>query len=112
SFKINDHEFSVSATGFIRDTKDKIVQEINERINDAIQTTPFVNLGKTKSIGFDAELSYSFKKDLNVLFNVSKFNSLYNVTYDKHGQILPGYKKQLPNDPFFTINSSVQSTLD
>lgn len=112
SFKISDHEFSISATGFIRDTKDKIVQEINEQMNDAIQTAGYENLSKTKSIGFDAELGYSFKNALNVLVNVSRFNSVYNVKYDENGQILPNYNKQLPNEPFFTINSSIQYTVD
>lgn len=112
SFRVKDHKFSVSATGFIRDTKDKIVLEINDKINDAIQTSPYENLGKTKAIGFDTEVSYTFKNALTVMFNLSRFNSLYNAKYDEHGQIYTNYNKQLPNDPFLTINSSIQYTVD
>ncbi|UZR99638.1 TonB-dependent receptor [Chondrinema litorale] len=110
TYTIGDHKFSVSATGFIRDTKDKIVQRINPRINDAVQTNPYENLGKTKSIGFEAELNYTYKKALRVMLNTSKFNSVFNTQYDANGNQYSNYNQQLPNEPFFTINSSVQYT--
>lgn len=110
AFTIDDHKFSISSTGFIRDTRDKIVQRINPRINDAVQTNPYENLGKTKSIGFEGEVNYAYKKRLNVMFNLSKFNSVFNTKYDPNGNVYSNYNQQLPNEPFFTINSGVQYT--
>lgn len=102
------NKLSVYASGFLRDTKDKIVRRINPRLNDAVQTDPFENLGKTKSIGFEGELNYTWNDNLNVLVNFSKFNSVFNIRYDPNGKEYTYYKQQLPNEPFFTINSTVQ----
>lgn len=107
-YHLDNHKISISGTGFIRDTKDKIVQRINSRLNDAIQTNPFENLGKTKSIGFEAEANYNYGNKLDVIFNVSRFNTLFNMKYDQNGNIFDFYKKQMPNEPYLTINSSVQ----
>lgn len=107
----NVHKLSVYTSGFIRDTRDKIVQRINPRMNDAVQTDPFENLGKTKSIGFEAELNYTLKNNLNVLLSVSKFNSVFNLRYDANGNEYRYYNKQLPNEPFFTINSMLQYSI-
>jgi len=112
AFTIKDHKFSISGTGFVRDTRDKIVQRINPRINDAVQTNPYENLGKTKSIGFETEVNYTYKKLLNVMFNLSKFNSVYNTKYDPNGNVYSNYNQQLPNEPFFTINSGLQYTFN
>ncbi|WP_192349697.1 TonB-dependent receptor plug domain-containing protein [Algoriphagus sp. Y33] len=103
-----DHKISLYASGFLRDTKDKIVRRINPRLNDAVQTDPFENLGKTKSIGFEGEVNYSFKNNLSILVNFSKFNSVFNMRYDNNGNEYTYYNQQLPNEPFFTINSTVQ----
>lgn len=111
TYSRNVHKFSVSGTGFIRDTRDKIVQRINPRLNDAIQTNPYENLGKTKSIGFEAEVAYTYKNRFNVMINTSKFNSVFNTKLDPNGNVYSYYKQQLPNEPFFTINSTVQYTL-
>lgn len=110
NYSIADHKLSFSGTGFIRDTRDKIVQRINPRINDAVQTNPFENLGKTKSIGFEAELNYLYDKRLNVMLNMSRFNSVFNMKYDANGNVYDNYNQQLPNEPFFTVNSAVQYT--
>ncbi|UCS95274.1 TonB-dependent receptor [Echinicola marina] len=111
SFERNEHEFSFSGTGFIRDTRDKITREINDRINDAVQTAPFVNLGKTKAIGFEGQVNYSYKKALLATLNFSKFNSVYNTKYDANGNVFDHYNQQIPNDPFFTVNSSLEYTV-
>ncbi|MCE7054625.1 TonB-dependent receptor [Algoriphagus sp. AGSA1] len=103
-----DHKINLYASGFLRDTKDKIVRRINPRLNDAVQTDPFENLGKTKSIGFEGEINYAFKENLSVLVNFSKFNSVFNMRYDNNGNEYTYYNQQLPNEPFFTINTTVQ----
>ncbi len=107
-YKIAKHTISYGMNGFIRDTKDKIVRRSNTRINDAEQTAPFENLGKTRSKGFDMELNYDYSKRLIVFVNASKFNTVYNIKFDESGREMPYYNQQLPNEPFFTISGSVQ----
>jgi len=103
-FPIGRHRFDASASVFIRDTKDKIVQQISTRINDAVQTAPFENLGKTKAKGFEVELNYSYDRKLDISLNMSRFNSVFNIKYDSNGREYDYYNKQLPNEPYFTFN--------
>lgn len=115
-FKAGDYymgaqRFSFSATGFLRDTRDKIVRQINPRLNDAIQTSPFENLGKTQSLGIEAEANYAYGDKLSLLFNLSRFNTLFNMKEDAGGNRLDYYRKQMPNEPWFTFNSTAQYTL-
>ncbi|MDR6197740.1 TonB-dependent receptor plug domain-containing protein [Siphonobacter sp. SORGH_AS_0500] len=102
------HKYNFALSGFIRDTRDKIVQRVNPRLNDAVQTDPFENLGKTKSIGFELEGNYIYNNNLIIGLNASKFNSVFNMRYDANGREFDYYGRQLPNEPFFTINSTVQ----
>lgn len=111
-YEINRHKFSIGASGFIRDTRDKIVRRTQSNLNDAVQTAPFENLGKTKSIGFDAELNYIFSNTFDVLVNVSKFDTRFNNQYDNNGNVLSIYNVQIPNEPFLTSNANVRYTLD
>ena len=112
TYKYKKNTFSFSGSGFIRDTHDKIMPQFSENLNDATQVAPFINSGKTKAIGFEAELTYSYQEKLNVLISLSRFKSIYNVKHDGKGSILPQYKEQLPNEPFFTANASAQYILD
>ncbi len=102
------HKYNFALSGFIRDTRDKIVQRVNPRLNDAVQTDPFENLGKTKSIGFEVEGNYIYNNNLTIGLSASKFNSVFNMRYDPNGREYDYYGRQLPNEPFFTINSTVQ----
>jgi outer membrane receptor protein involved in Fe transport len=107
-FLADQHKFSFAASGFLRDTRDKIVRRVNPRLNDAVQTDPFENLGKTKSVGFEAQANYVLANNLNVAVNFSRFNSVFNIRHDANGREYDYYNKQLPNEPFFTINSTAQ----
>ncbi|HAO50861.1 MAG TPA: TonB-dependent receptor [Runella sp.] len=111
NFYTGKHRYSFAVSGFIRDTRDKIVQRINPRVNDALQTNPFENLGKNKAIGFEADLHYSFDNNLRVDVNMSKFNSVFNVRYDANGREYDYYNRQLPNEPYWTTNANVQYTI-
>lgn len=111
-YQVRDHKFSLSASGFIRDTRDKIVRRTQTNLNDAVQTAPFENLGRTKTLGFDAELQYIFNNRLNVLVNFSKFDTRFNRQYDNNGNVLSIYNIQIPNEPFLTSNANVSYTLD
>ncbi|WP_420153204.1 TonB-dependent receptor [Siphonobacter sp.] len=108
TYTSGSHKYNFAVSGFIRDTRDKIVQRVNPRLNDAVQTDPFENLGKTKSIGFEVEGNYIYNNNLTVGLSASKFNSVFNMQYDPNGREYDYYRRQLPNEPFFTINSTVQ----
>ena len=108
-YKLDQHKISFTVSGFIRNSKDKIVRQVNDRLNDALQVAPFENLGKTKAQGFETEIAYNFSNRLNVLVNLSKFKSVFNLKYDQNGREYEGrYNVQIPNEPFFTINGSIQ----
>lgn len=107
-YKIAQHSISLYGSGFLRDTRGKIVKEPQMTLNDAIQTAPYVNLNTTESKGFDAELNYNFKNKLNLLVNMSKFNTRVKAKYDSNGNVLFNYNAQIPSEPFFTANASAQ----
>lgn len=107
-YKIDNHKFTVGGSGFWRNSKDKIVRQFSNRLNEALQTSPAVNLGNAQSIGYEAALEYSYNSKLFVSMNMSKFNSLFKNKYDNNGNILPYYNQQLPNEPYFTVNGNVQ----
>ena len=107
-YLINQHKFSFGGSGFWRNSKGKIVREFSNRLNEALQTTPSVNLGTAQSIGYEASFEYSHNKRLFIGMNMSKFNSLFKDKYDKNGEILDNYNKQYPNEPYFIINGNAQ----
>ncbi len=107
-YKIAEHSVSLYASGFLRDTRGMIVREPQMTLNDAQQTAPFVNMRGTESKGFDAELNYIFKNNLNLLVNLSKFNTRVSTKYDSNGNVLFNYNAQIPSEPFFTANASAR----
>lgn len=110
ALRLKKHRFSVSANGFTRNTKDKIVRRAEDRlVNEAVQLMPYENLHLAQSLGFEGEVNYVYNNNLNVLFSFSKFNALFKQEFDPAtGQRLERYNKQLPNEPFFTMNGNVQ----
>ncbi|MDP5199773.1 TonB-dependent receptor plug domain-containing protein [Flavobacterium sp. DG2-3] len=107
-YLINHHKFSFYGNAFWRNIQDKIVRQISDRVNEAVQATPFINLGRSQSVGFETSVQYSFKDKLFAGVNLSKFNSVYKQKYDANGNLLSYYNKQLPNEPFFNINGNLQ----
>lgn len=118
--EFNKNKFSVYANFFWRNGYDKIFQQTRtEPVMDGrenqvedIQTSQFVNLPKTQSIGFEGEINYIYDNKLNAMVNFSKFNSLYKVKLDERGNPNSLYNFQIPNEPFFTINANVQYRLN
>lgn len=86
----------------------------NELLNSQeIEETQYINLGVAQSLGFEGELFYSYKNDLTVMINFSKFNSLFKQEFDPAtGQRMTYYNTQIPNEPFFTVNGNVQYRLN
>ncbi|MDA3616007.1 TonB-dependent receptor [Polluticaenibacter yanchengensis] len=110
-YKIDKHRFTVSGNLFWRNVKDRIMRQANTNLSDQeIELSPFVNIGLAQALGFEGELMYNYAEKLNVMFNFSKFNSLYKQEFDAAtGQRLSDYyNKQLPNEPFYTMNGNAQ----
>ncbi|MBE8721663.1 TonB-dependent receptor [Sphingobacterium pedocola] len=108
------NKLSLYASTFWRNGYDKIaVQAVDSviagRESDAnIETSKYINLGRTQSRGFEAEVIYVYDNKLNALVNFSRFNSLMKVELDENGQPHRLYNRQLPNEPFFMLNASLQ----
>lgn len=110
SFDVAAHKFSFSGNGFWRNMNDRIMRKASEGRNDELpEASPFVNIGIAQAAGFEGEIAYIYNNNLNVNLNFSKFKSLYKQKYDPAtGGVLDKYNKQLPNEPFFTVNTSAQ----
>ncbi len=116
----NKHRINLYGNMFWRNGYDKIIQQTRvdevipgrENQVEDIQVTQFVNLSKTQSIGFEAEVNYIYNNRLNAMLNFSKFNSLFKVQTDERGNPHSLYDKQVPNEPFFTVNANVQYRLN
>jgi len=118
--KSNKHKFSLYGNAFWRNGYDKIVLKTREeavvegrenQVED-IQITQFDNLSKTQSVGFEAEINYIYDNKLNAMLNFSKFNSLFKLKMDERGNPHSLYNRQIPNEPFFTVNSNIQYRLN
>ncbi|WP_025763306.1 TonB-dependent receptor [Dyadobacter tibetensis] len=115
TLKKGKHQLTLYGSLFWRNGFNKITLQAVEdaivqgRESDAdIQVTKFVNLSKTQSRGFEGELIYAYDNRFNALFNFSKFNSLFKQEFDEKGNPHDLYNLQLPNEPFFTMNGSLQ----
>lgn len=116
ALEVGKHKLSLYGNMFWRNGYDKIIQQTRteevvegrEGQVEDIQVTQFVNLSKTQSIGYEAEVNYVFDNRLNAMVNFSKFNSLFKVKSDEMGNPHSLYDKQIPNEPFFTVNGNVQ----
>ncbi|WP_443936941.1 TonB-dependent receptor [Pedobacter sp. MW01-1-1] len=110
------HKFSFYANAFWRNGYDKITrQTVDSVVTDSdldIQATSFINLGRTQSRGVEAEIIYVFNNKLNTSLNFSKFNALYKRESDENGMSDERYNRQIPNEPFFTINANIQYRLN
>lgn len=120
AMEMGKHRLSLYGNIFWRNGYDKIIQQTRidevidgreEQVED-IQVTQFVNLSKTQSIGYEAEVNYVFDDKINAMVNFSKFNSLFKVKSDEMGNPHSLYDKQIPNEPFFTVNGNVQYRLN
>lgn len=114
TLNFNKHKLTLYSNAFWRNGMGKITQQVvdeseieSERDAD-IQTTRYVNLGKTQARGVEAEVLYVYDNKLNAVFNFSKFNNLFKQAIDENGQAHSLYDQQVPNEPYFTINGNLQ----
>ena len=108
------HRFSFYANAFWRNGFEKITQqavdvsEIEKEADADIQTTRYINLGKTQSRGMEAEVIYVYNNRLNASLNFSRFNNLFKQEFDQNGREQAFFNQQIPNEPFFTVNANLQ----
>lgn len=108
-FSFGKHRVSLYGSAFWRNGKEKIALEVNENLSEnEIEMSQFVNLGKTQSRGFEAEINYLYGNALNVMVSFSKFNALLKEKYDQFGTENRFYNAQIPNEPFFNVNGNAQ----
>jgi outer membrane cobalamin receptor len=112
------HKISFYANAFWRNGFNKITQqavdvsEIEEESDADIQTTRYVNLGKTQARGFEAEIIYVYNNKLNAAVNFSKFNNIFKLERDNNGLPHTFFGQQVPNEPFLTANANIQYRLN
>lgn len=112
------HKISFYANAFWRNGFNKITQqavdvsEIEEESDADIQTTRYINLGKTQSRGFEAEIIYVYNNKLNASVNFSKFNNVFKLERDNNGLPHTFFGQQVPNEPFLTANANIQYRLN
>ncbi|WP_055448330.1 TonB-dependent receptor [Lacinutrix mariniflava] len=113
ALEFDKHRISVYANAFWRNGIDKINKqavdesEIEVEADADIAVTKYVNLGKTQSRGFEAEVIYNYNNRLNASLNFSKFNNVFKQL-DENGGQHSLYGMQIPNEPFFTVNANLQ----
>src|SRR5690606_15676425 len=83
---------------------DPVIEGRESQVED-LQVTQYVNLSRTQSIGLEGEIMYDNRKNLNVALNFSKFNTLFKLKKDERGNPHALYNKQVPNEPYFTVNA-------
>ena len=99
AFKVNKHCFTVSTNLFTRNIKDRIGLPIETSLNVDDELILYVNQGSGTSKGIDAQLDYSYNKNLRFNFNLSRFD----LKVENRGWII-----DVPNTPFFTMNGSLR----
>ncbi len=92
-----EHAFRVEGAGYIRDTKD-FIYTVPNLYNS---TFKYENLSNIFTRGLEGELSYQYKRLLNILMNVS-YNKAYDNTKfvnNSENVISATYKKMFPTSP-------------
>ena len=114
TLKFDKHKVSFYANAFWRNGFEKITQQVVD-VNDIedeadadIQTTRYVNLGRTQACGFEAEITYIYDDRLNASLNFSKFNNVFKQEIDSNGNTHSFFGQQVPNEPFLTVNANFQ----
>jgi outer membrane receptor protein involved in Fe transport len=100
-YQLKEHSFGINSSVYFRDTEDMIRESIQEGRNEYTQAE---NLEAVLTKGFDAELTYHYADKLNVRFNVSKFDVLFNTKYNEQGHPYNYYRMQIRNEPSFKYN--------
>ncbi len=97
------HGVRLNTSVFYRDTKGMIREAITPGNSG---TSYFENLEDVLTKGIDVELIYNYTNKLDLTFNLSKFDVLFNTKYNKEGAEYLYYRKQIRNEPSFKYNAN------
>src|SRR5690606_9283374 len=103
TFRVDNHDFTVSSNLFTRNIKDRIGLPIETSLNVNQETILYENQGNGTSKGFEAQLDYTFKNNFGFNFNVSRFDLKI---------VNRGVEIDVPNTPFFTMNGSLRYSFE
>jgi outer membrane cobalamin receptor len=104
SFRLNSlHSFNLNSSVYLRDTRDMIRQTLNGQYS----FTYAENLESVFTRGVDAEVAYNYANKLDIRFNISKFDVLFNTQYDAKGAPYNFYRMQIKNEPSLKFNGQV-----
>lgn len=99
------HAFRIEGAGYIRDTKD-FIYTVPNLYNS---TFKYENLSNIFTRGLEGEISYQYKRLLNVLMNVSYNKAYDNTKFANNSEdvVSATYKKDVPNQPWLFGNVNV-----
>ncbi|MDC8100424.1 TonB-dependent receptor [Chryseobacterium rhizosphaerae] len=99
------HAFRIEGAGYIRDTKD-FIYTVPNLYNS---TFKYENLSNIFTRGLEGEVSYQYKRLLNVLMNVSYNKAYDNTKFANNSEdvVSATYKKDVPNQPWLFGNMNV-----
>ena len=100
----NNHTVRLNTSFYYRDTQGMIREVIRAGSFDYSQ---FENLENVLTKGVDAEFTYNYANKVNISFNVSKFDILFNTEFDKNGNRYNFYRMQIRNEPSFKFNNNI-----
>ena len=101
-----EHRIGLDVNFFYRDIQDMITRSVSNSLT--AETYAYENPGKVLSKGLDAEMSYSYKRMINLSANMSIFNARFNLQYDEFGTQYAYYGDRLRNAPYFTSNINAE----
>ncbi|WMI66794.1 TonB-dependent receptor [Aestuariibaculum sp. YM273] len=101
TFSLKKHDFTFATNLFTRNIKDRIGLPI-ERTPDEVLIL-YENQGHGTSKGIDAQFNYTYNKNFAFNFNLSRFDLKV---------VNRGVEIDVPNTPFFTMNSNFRYSLN
>ena len=104
TFVFDKHSFRLNTSLFYRDTEGMIREAMSSGNSG---TSYYENLEDVLSKGIDAEFGYSYDEKINLSFNISKFDVLFNTKYNKEGAEYLYYRKQIRNEPSLKYNANI-----
>ncbi|MGR3810058.1 TonB-dependent receptor [Jiulongibacter sp. NS-SX5] len=103
TFNLRNHRFTVSTNLFARNIKDRIGLPIETSLNVDDELILYVNQGSGTSKGIDAQLNYTYNRNLGFNFNISRFDLKVESR---------GVEVDVPNTPFFTMNAALRYAIE
>jgi outer membrane cobalamin receptor len=103
TYTYKNHSVKVNTSVFYRDTQGMIREAMTSGNSG---TSYYENLEDVLTKGIDAEIVYDYADKLNLTFNVSKFDVLFNTKYNKEGAEYLYYGQQIRNEPSFKYNAN------